>query len=142
MPGKCIRRRRGQLYRALEYVSLQWRASALAEPLRIRHASEQYFTSAHTFSHFFRHVKGRPHTTQSLVGSSDFLRIFGMEGSLGTRVTGFLGLSEARSIQWLQSGPSIGVDLPPRIKFVNGIATFNGRERVGGGQGNHDLMKG
>ena len=49
-----------------------------ARPLRIRQPSEQNFTSSHTFSHFFRHVKGRPQTTQTLVGRSDFRRIFGM----------------------------------------------------------------
>jgi hypothetical protein len=45
---------------------------------RPRQASEQNFTSAQTFSHFFRHVKGRPHTAQGLDGRSDFLRIFVM----------------------------------------------------------------
>jgi hypothetical protein len=38
--------------------------------------SEQYLTSFQTFSHFFRHVKGSPQVTQSLVGRSLFFRIF------------------------------------------------------------------
>ena len=41
-----------------------------------RHLSEQYFTSSQTFSHFFRHVKGRPQVMQVLVGRSDFFCIF------------------------------------------------------------------
>ena len=32
-----------------------------------RQRLEQYFTSCHTFSHFLRQVKGRPHATQILV---------------------------------------------------------------------------
>ena len=41
-----------------------------------RHLSEQYFTSSQTFSHFFRHVNGRPQVMQILVGKSDFFFIF------------------------------------------------------------------
>jgi hypothetical protein len=52
----------------------------------MRHASEQNFTSFHTFSHFFRHVNGRPHTAHGFSGKSDFLRIFGMVQSLGSKV--------------------------------------------------------
>jgi hypothetical protein len=48
-------------------------------PRRIRQASEQYFTSSHTFSHFFRQTNGRPQTTQSLDGRSDFFFILGMD---------------------------------------------------------------
>jgi hypothetical protein len=44
------------------------------ECLFIRHLSLQYFTSSQTFSHFLRHVKGRPQTKQSLLASADFLR--------------------------------------------------------------------
>lgn len=36
------------------------------------HLSEQYLTSSQTFSHFLRHVKGRPHVRQTLLGRSDF----------------------------------------------------------------------
>lgn len=43
-----------------------------------RQRSEQYLTSFHTFSHFFRQLKLRPQQAQIRVGSSDFLRIFGM----------------------------------------------------------------
>lgn len=46
--------------------------------LPLRQASEQNLTSAHTLAHFFRHTKGRAHTTQTLAGKSDFFRIFGM----------------------------------------------------------------
>jgi hypothetical protein len=45
----------------------------------MRQESEQYLTSSHTFSHFLRQANGRPQTTQSLTGNSDFLRILGME---------------------------------------------------------------
>ena len=41
-----------------------------------RHLSEQYFTSSQTFSHFFRHVNGRPQVMQILLGKSDFFFIF------------------------------------------------------------------
>jgi hypothetical protein len=37
------------------------------------HLSEQYFTSFHTFSHFFRHVNGLPQLGQILVGRFAFL---------------------------------------------------------------------
>lgn len=37
------------------------------------HLSEQYFTSSHTLANFLRHVKGRPHVGQTLVGRSDLL---------------------------------------------------------------------
>ncbi len=47
----------------------------------LRHASEQYFTSFHTFSHFFRHVIGRKHTTQIFSGKLDLLiRFFVISG--------------------------------------------------------------
>ena len=36
------------------------------------HFLEQYSTSSQTRSHFFRHVKGRPHVLQFLVARSDF----------------------------------------------------------------------
>ncbi len=36
------------------------------------HLLLQYFTSSHTFSHFFLHVKGRLQTTQDLTGSKAF----------------------------------------------------------------------
>jgi len=45
---------------------------------RIRQASEQNFTSSHTFSHFLRQANSRPHTTHGFDGSSDFFRIFGI----------------------------------------------------------------
>jgi len=48
-------------------------------PRRNRQASEQYFPSSHTFSHFFRQTNGRPQTTQSLDGRSDFFFILGMD---------------------------------------------------------------
>ena len=38
-----------------------------------RHRSEQYFTSSHTRSHFFRHANGRPHAAQIFVGRWGFL---------------------------------------------------------------------
>ena len=41
----------------------------------LRQRSEQYFTSSHTFSHFLRQVKGRAQLAQTLLGSSDFLRM-------------------------------------------------------------------
>jgi hypothetical protein len=41
-------------------------------PFNERHLSEQYFTSAQTFSHFFRQVNGRPQVAQIFEGSSDF----------------------------------------------------------------------
>ena len=43
-----------------------------------RQRSEQYFTSSQTFSHFFRHAKGRPQLAQVFSGSSAFFRIFAM----------------------------------------------------------------
>jgi hypothetical protein len=46
--------------------------------LEIRHRSEQNFTSSHTFSHFFLHVKGLPQTTQAFWGRSDFFTFGGM----------------------------------------------------------------
>ena len=51
----------------------------VAVPRRMRQASEQYFTSSHTFSHFFRQTNGRPQTTQSFDGRSDFFFILGMD---------------------------------------------------------------
>jgi hypothetical protein len=54
----------------------------------MRHASEQNFTSCHTFSHFFRHVKGRPHTVHVFVGNSLFFRIFGIVCSSGDSAHG------------------------------------------------------
>ncbi|KFJ39527.1 hypothetical protein DR85_1341 [Francisella tularensis] len=38
----------------------------------LRHLSEQYFTSSHTFAHFLRQVNGKPHTTQIFVGRRCF----------------------------------------------------------------------
>lgn len=52
---------------------------------RIRHPSEQYFTSSHTFSHFFLQTNGRPQTTQTFEGKSDFFVILGI-GAVGSRV--------------------------------------------------------
>lgn len=51
--------------------------------LRFRQPSEQYFTSAQTFSHFLRQLNGRPQTTQVFSGKSDFLRILGMDDFFG-----------------------------------------------------------
>jgi len=45
-------------------------------PRASRQRSEQYFTSSHTFAHFFRHANGLPHVTQVLDGNSLFFRIF------------------------------------------------------------------
>ena len=45
----------------------------VGEVLLPLHLSEQYFTSSHTFSHFFRHVNGRPQQRQTLLGRSDLL---------------------------------------------------------------------
>ena len=42
----------------------------------MRQASEQYFTSCQTFSHFFRHCIGRKQTTQSFSGKFDLLTRF------------------------------------------------------------------
>jgi hypothetical protein len=38
----------------------------------VRHRSEQYRTSAHTFAHFFRHANGRPQAEHTFVGRSAF----------------------------------------------------------------------
>ena len=43
--------------------------------LRLRQASEQYFTSSQTAFHFLRHAKGRWQHKQTLVGKSAFLSI-------------------------------------------------------------------
>lgn len=43
-----------------------------------RHRSEQYFTCSQSRSHFFRHVNGRPHAAQILVGRSDGGRCLGI----------------------------------------------------------------
>ena len=43
--------------------------------LRLRQASEQYFTSSQTAFHFLRHAKGRWQHKQILVGKSAFLSI-------------------------------------------------------------------
>jgi hypothetical protein len=43
-------------------------------PRRSAQRFEQYFTSAHTRSHFLRHVNGRPHAAQRLDGRSALLR--------------------------------------------------------------------
>ncbi len=40
------------------------------------HRSLQYFTSSHTFSHFFRHEKGLPQVTHTFCERSDFLIFF------------------------------------------------------------------
>lgn len=40
------------------------------------HRSLQYFTSSHTFSHFFRHEKGRPQVAHTFCGRSVFLICF------------------------------------------------------------------
>jgi hypothetical protein len=45
----------------------------VCEVLLPLHLSEQYFTSSQTFSHFFRHVNGRPQQRQTLLGRSDLL---------------------------------------------------------------------
>lgn len=45
-----------------------------------RQRSEQYLTSSHTRSHFFRHVNGRPQVTQSFCGKSAFFGFFGGGG--------------------------------------------------------------
>jgi hypothetical protein len=45
----------------------------VGEVLLPLHLSEQYFTSSHTFSHFFRHLNGRPQQRQTLLGRSDLL---------------------------------------------------------------------
>ena len=37
------------------------------------HLFEQYFTSFHTFSHFFRHVNALPQRAHILLGKFDFL---------------------------------------------------------------------
>lgn len=42
------------------------------------HLSEQYFTSFQTFSHFLRHVKGRPQQIHILVGKFCFFIFLGM----------------------------------------------------------------
>jgi hypothetical protein len=44
--------------------------------VRLRHASEQYFTVSQTRSHFRRQTKSRPHTGQSLRGKSRFATAF------------------------------------------------------------------
>ncbi len=49
----------------------------------VRQRSEQYLTSPQTFSHFLRHVKGRPHVAQIFAGRSDFF------GFLGGRMRGY-----------------------------------------------------
>jgi len=41
-----------------------------------RQRSEQYLTEAQSFSHFLRQAKDKPQTSHSLLGKSDFLRIF------------------------------------------------------------------
>ena len=41
-----------------------------------RQRSEQYLTSSHTASHFLRQLNGRLQVRQTLLGSSDFFRIF------------------------------------------------------------------
>jgi hypothetical protein len=41
--------------------------------LSLRHLLLQYFTSAHTFSHFFRHTIGLPQVMQGFTGSEDLL---------------------------------------------------------------------
>jgi len=38
----------------------------------VRHLSEQYFTSSHTFFHFILLGNGLPQVAQSLLGRSDF----------------------------------------------------------------------
>jgi len=50
----------------------------LAVCLRFLQASLQYFTSFHTFSHFFRHESGRPQTAHILVGKFCFFIPAGM----------------------------------------------------------------
>jgi hypothetical protein len=40
------------------------------------HRLEQYLTLSQSFSHFFRHVNGRPQVTQFFCGRLDFLIIF------------------------------------------------------------------
>ena len=40
-----------------------------------RHRSLQYFTSVHTFAHFFRHWNGRPQTMQIFSGTADFFLV-------------------------------------------------------------------
>ena len=40
------------------------------------HLSLQYFTSSHTFSHFFRQEKGLLHTTHIFCGKNSFLIFF------------------------------------------------------------------
>jgi hypothetical protein len=43
------------------------------------HLCEQKRTSSHVFSHFFRHVNGRPQLAHILLGRSDFLRILAIK---------------------------------------------------------------
>lgn len=60
-----------------------------------RQRSEQYRTSSQTFAHFFRHVNGRPQTSQVLTGRSDFATRFGMSGDLPANRPGALCVSAA-----------------------------------------------
>ena len=39
---------------------------------KLLHRSLQYFTKSQSRSHFFRHTKGLPHATQTLLGKFDF----------------------------------------------------------------------
>lgn len=52
------------------------RQSSHQSYLVLRHLSLQYFTSDQFFSHFLRHVNGRLHTKQILVGKFSFLIFF------------------------------------------------------------------
>jgi hypothetical protein len=54
------------------------RPESRGEPTRLdsrRQRSEQYFTSAHDFSHFFRQKKGRPQCAHRFSGKCGFLCI-------------------------------------------------------------------
>ena len=103
----------------------------------LRQRSEQYLTSSHTFSHFFRHAKGRPHAAQNFCGKSAFSMRFGMANeshpfcycsipSQRRRVTPFLLIICAFPINF----PASGLGEPGRRRglgeYHRGLSLFWG----------------
>lgn len=80
----------------------------VCEGLLPLHLSEQYFTSSHTFSHFFRHVKGLPHVRHILLGKSALFGAFVFALPFFARAMSIKALSSW--MEWLYENSLLGVD--------------------------------
>lgn len=86
-----------------------WRTKKLIYPEPVfcvrRQRSLQYTTVGQSRAHFFRHVNGRPHTGQVLVGRSCFFTPLGIPQNVrgqrvGSRALGCSGLAVAEVLAY------------------------------------------